>query len=157
LSDLLKDKFAFFDSLGRLWEIDYTGKHISYSKWTPEIEASQPFISLTQLFPEKREISLVSPGFDEFNLSPPDGRSILRPVPISVTFSPDSRHITILSSLKWKWSSGASGDTKHSLELWDLATQKRLAVLNKDDLHQYPRSLFYSSDGKQITGYITSL
>jgi serine/threonine protein kinase/WD40 repeat protein len=133
--------YALFDNSGRLWVVDL-----------PRIGSSN-MLKFSQLDPEKQEITLKNSGYPDLNssLRPTIAGEDLFGHPEQIDFSPDGRHLVAVCGLNKRLKEGGSiSQGERTLELWDIDTQKRLAILNKDNLDDQTLSAKYSPDGKRI-------
>jgi WD40 repeat protein/tRNA A-37 threonylcarbamoyl transferase component Bud32 len=133
----LPGKYSFFDNSGRLWATD--------------IERHEFPIKFWSLSPENREIILESPDYSNFNILWGGASSEIFARPGAFAVSPDGKFLLVACSLWKKYSSGgAGGGAGGTLELWDLAAQKRLAIWNREDLREGASCASFSPDGKRV-------
>lgn len=114
-------------------------------------------IKLTQLAPEKREITLEDPGyqFKPFDKSAPAGDENSAH-PSNFAISPDGKFLAMTCYVEVRWRSPEGRQTsiagqQGTLELWDLVKRKQLAVMNQADLTQDRWCLRFSPDGRWIS------
>jgi WD40 repeat protein len=101
------------------------------------------------LAPEKQAILLKDPGYSEFDADVRGIGEILAKAH-GVAFSPDGRHVMIACLLgRKRFPSGGWGGSDGTLELWDVAAQRRLSIWNRQDLDILD-SVRFSPDGKRV-------
>lgn len=138
----LPGNYSFFDKSGRLWSTDIDRHKFPVKFW--------------RLSPEKHEIVLESPDYSGFK-DPSEGRALeISAHPMAFAISPDGKFLVMSCKIEVRYSWGTSEITisKHILELWDLAAQKRLAiwnwVKNWENLVEPIRCVSFSPDGKRV-------
>src|SRR5262249_40847416 len=118
----LPGNYSFFDKSGRLWATDFNRHEFPIKFWI--------------LSPEKREIVLESPDYSGIGILW-TGASEIYARPEAFAISPDGKFLVVACGLWNRFLSGGGGSNGEvTLELWDLAAQKRLAIWNRDNLHE---------------------
>jgi WD40 repeat protein len=123
-----------FGIAGQSWAADYL-----YTK--------HPTIKLWQLAPERREALLENPGYADLKLDL--GEWFAGPTGLAV--SPDGRFLVMACVLRWGIAAPDNSPNsigEGTLELWDLTTQKRLAIWYKG--RESPTRVSFSPDGKRV-------
>jgi WD40 repeat protein/tRNA A-37 threonylcarbamoyl transferase component Bud32 len=137
----LPGNYSFFDKSNRLWstnfELDFETQGFPVKFW--------------QLSPEKREILLESPDYSSLQF-PSIGRSSDKfAKPVTFDISPDGKLLVMACQLWYRDSSGGAGSGgERTLELWDMDTQKRLAIWNQENLEEGISCVSFSPDGKRV-------
>jgi len=132
----LPGNYSFFDKSGRLWATDFNRHEFPVKFWW--------------LSPERREIVLERPDYSSFkSLSiRPSWETVAQPAVFAI--SPDGKFLVMACALMVRHSSGTTESTgRQILELWDLATQKRLAIWNRESL-ETTSCVSFSPDGKLV-------
>ncbi len=139
----LPGNYSFFDKSGRLWSTDIDRHKFPVKFW--------------RLSPEKHEIVLESPDYSGFGKDPSMGRALeISAHPMAFAISPDGKFLVMSCKIEGRYSWGTSEITtsKHILELWDLAEQKRLAIWNWgknwENLIEPIRCVGFSPDGRRV-------
>src|SRR5215475_5211412 len=137
----LPGNYSFFDKSGRLWATDFDRHEFPVRFWW--------------LSPERREIVLESPDYSSIKIRSVDssGKIVARPVAFAI--SPDGKFLVMACELMYRYPLGQTGQTGNGiLELWDLATQKRLAIWKRYeepfDWLEITSCVSFSPDGKLL-------
>jgi WD40 repeat protein len=133
----LPGNYSFFDKSGRLWATDFNRYEFPVKFW--------------RLSPEKREIVLESPDYSSFSYLKQVGSSEIFAQPRAFAISPDGKFLVMACSLLSRYPpGGSSGGREGTLELWDLAARKRLAIWNGENLQEGASCVSFSPDGKRV-------
>src|SRR5262249_2296772 len=103
-----------------------------------------------QLSPEKREIVLESPDYSNFKIPLNGHASNAIAKPSLFALSPDGKFLVMICSLAVEHNGGFAGRGDHTLELWDLVSQKRLAIWNQENPQMGLSCVSFSPDGKRV-------
>jgi WD40 repeat protein len=139
----LPGNISFFDKSGRLWATDIDRHEFPIKFW--------------RLSTEKREILLETPDYSNYNflLRGPSSKVVASPGAFAI--SPDGKFLVVACALSVKNSSGGSSSSgEGTLELWDLDTQKRLAIWNQENLKEGVSCVSFSPDGKRVATFSSS-
>ncbi len=128
---------SFFDNSGRLWATDFDRHEYPVKFWL--------------LSPERREITLDAPDYSSFQFLSRGHPSRIIARPGVFAISPDGNFLVMACSLLDRDATGSMGSRGDgTLELWDLATQKRLAVWNQENTKEGATCVSISPDGKLV-------
>jgi WD40 repeat protein len=141
LTQKLPGNYSLFDKSGRLWATDFDRHEFPVKFW--------------RLFPEKQEIVLESPDYSSFKFILPNASDDIVAQPAAFAISPDGKFLVMASELNNRSPFGHTGKTGWGiLELWDLATQKRLAIWKRPekptDRLETTSCVRFSPDGKLV-------
>jgi WD40 repeat protein len=132
----LPGNYSFFDKSGRLWATDFDRHEFPVKIW--------------RLSPEKHEIVLQSPDYSSSKFLSVGGSEEIFAQPAVFAISPDGKFLVMACELKIRYPLGQTGSTGRGiLELWDLPTQKRLAIWNQESL-KITSCVSFSPDGKMV-------
>src|SRR5262249_44647886 len=132
----LPGTYTFFDNSRRLWSTDFERHEFPIKFW--------------QLSPEKREIVLESPDYSNFKIPLNGHASNAIAKPSLFALSPDGKFLVMICSLAVEHNGGFAGRGDHTLELWDLVSQKRLAIWNQENPQMGLSCVSFSPDGKRV-------
>jgi WD40 repeat protein len=166
-SQKLPGRYAFFDQAGRLWSADLQNVKEHPHLFSFPQGGMWQSVKLWLIAPDEIEIVLKNPGYSGLNFG--DVRSSYRDKqrvyeqdsykatdiqPFALDISPDFKFLALACGVRWESPTHAS-NMGGVLELWDLATQKRLKILNNDlssgnttDIRI--SSVRFSADGKYL-------
>src|SRR5215470_7807008 len=133
----LPGNYSFFDKSGRLWATDFDRHEFPVKFW--------------RLSPEKHEIVLESPDYSSYKYLSVGGSGEIVAQPAAFAISPDGKFLVMACELRNRFTLGQTGPTGRGiLELWDLATQKRLAIWKRYNLLETTSCVSFSPDGKLV-------
>jgi WD40 repeat protein len=137
----LPGNYSFFDKSGLLWATDFDRHEFPVKFW--------------RLSPEKHEIVLESPDYSSFKFILDGGSGEIFAQPAAFAISPDGKFLVMACDLKVRNRFGMTGQTGRGiLELWDLATQKRLAIWKRKfwnlESLETTSCVSFSPDGKLV-------
>jgi WD40 repeat protein len=143
-SQKLPGRYAFFGNAGRLWSAD-----LQNVKDRPEVFSSPQggiwqSLKLWLVAPEEIEIVLNNQGYSGFNFGrvrssykdnhwvyEQDSHKATDIQPHALAISPDFKFLALACAVRWE-APDRSSSSGGVIELWDLAAQKRLKILNND-------------------------
>jgi WD40 repeat protein len=132
---------SFFDKSGRLWATDIDRHEFPIKFWLQSTE--------------KREILLETPDYSSYNflLRGTFANKVVAS-PSAFAISPDGKFLVVACALyQINSDRGSSSTGEGTLELWDLDTQKRLAIWNQENLREGVSCVSFSPDGKRVATY----
>ena len=137
----LPGNYSFFDKSGLLWATDFDRHEFPVKFW--------------RLSPEKHEMVLESPDYSSFKSLLNGGSGEIFGRPATFAISPDGKFLVMACDLKVRYPFGNAGPTGSGiLELWDLATQKRLAIWKREiwnlESLDIASCVSFSPDGKLV-------
>jgi serine/threonine protein kinase/WD40 repeat protein len=142
----LPGNYSFFDKSGRLWATDFDRHEFPVKFW--------------RLSPEKHEIVLESPDYSSFKFLAVGHSGEIFARPMAFAISPDGKFLVMACELINRYPSGQTAQTGSGiLELWDLATQKRLAIWKRKiwnlESLETTSCVSFSPDGKLVATCIS--
>jgi WD40 repeat protein len=143
-SQKLPGRYAFFGHAGRLWSADLQNVKDQPNVFPSPWGGMWQSLKLWLIAPEEIEIVLNNEGYSGLNFGrirgsyqdnhwvyEQDSHKTTDSQPHALAISPDFRLLALACGVRWEapdHSSSAGG----VIELWDLATRKRLKILNND-------------------------
>jgi serine/threonine protein kinase/WD40 repeat protein len=131
--------YATFDNTGRLWEAEFNSKG-----WPVEQSGVGSSIRMWEHVPEKREVLFHNSGYADMRFGPADsatmthaGKEVQGHLTVrsaGALVSPNGQRAVVVAGVWTEYpepAGGSSGRGEGLLELWNLATGSRLAILNQ--------------------------
>jgi len=119
--------------------------------WATDFDRHEFPVKFWRLSPEKHEIVLESPDYSSYKYLSVGGSGEIVAQPAAFAISPDGKFLVMACELRNRFTLGQTGPTGRGiLELWDLATQKRLAIWKRYNLLETTSCVSFSPDGKLV-------
>jgi WD40 repeat protein len=166
-SQKLPGRFAFFEQAGRLWSADLQNVKEHPRLFSFPQGGMWQSIKLWLIVPDEIEIVLKNQGYSGLNFGDvcnsyrdkqwvyeQDSYQATDIQPQALAISPDFKFLALACGVRWETPTHVS-NMGGVIELWDLATQKRLKILNNDLSSRNTTdirisSVRFSPDGKYL-------
>lgn len=150
--------YAAFDNAGRLWEAEFESKG-----WPVEKSGVGHSIRIWEHMPEKQEILLHNPGYANMGFKHAGtatmthtGKKVQGYLTVRATravVSPNGQRAVVAAEVWTEYpepASGSSGAGEGILELWDLTTGNRIAILNQGEWQKTIRPVAFTPDSRVL-------
>ena len=150
--------YAAFDNSGRLWEAEFESKG-----WPVEKSGVGHSIRIWQHMPEKQEILLHNPGYANMGFRPAGavtmthtGKKVQGYLTVRASHalvSPNGQRAVVTAEVWTEYPEPASGSNsggEGTLELWDLTTGNRIAILNQGQGQKTIRPVAFTPDSRAL-------